>query len=298
MKAFITGISGFVGEYLAEYLLRQRLEVAGTRLPTEPISTYLQKNTDIFELDLLDEEHTKSVLEKVKPDYLFHLAAQSSVALSWKNPTLTFDVNVKGTIHLLEVIREMGLNTKVLLVGSSEQSKVSNPYAISKMTQEMLGKMYGRAYSMEIVMVRAYNHTGPKQKPTFVIPDFSKRIALMEKGKMEPILKVGNLDAVRDFSDVRDIVRAYYELMLKGKSGEVYEVGSGKGYSIKELLNRLLSLASVAIEVQQDPERMRPSDDPVAVCDNSKIYEDTGWRPEIDIQKTLQDVLEYWRQEV
>ena len=298
MKAFITGISGFVGEYLAEYLLRQGLEVAGTRLPTEPISTYLQKDTDIFELDLLDEEHTKSVLEKVKPDYLFHLAAQSSVALSWKNPTLTFDVNVKGTIHLLEAIREMGLNTKVLLVGSSEQSKVSNPYAISKMTQEMLGKMYGRAYSMEIVMVRAYNHTGPKQKPTFVIPDFSKRIALMEKGKMEPILKVGNLDAVRDFSDVRDIVRAYYELMLKGKSGEVYEVGSGKGYSIKELLNRLLSLASVAIEVQQDPERMRPSDDPVAVCDNSKIYEDTGWRPEIDIQKTLQDVLEYWRQEV
>lgn len=298
MKALITGISGFVGEYLAEYLLRQRFEVAGTRLPHEPISTYLQRNADIFELDLLDKEQTKSVLEEVKPDYLFHLAAQSSVALSWKNPTLTFDVNVKGAIHLLETIRELGLNTRVLLVGSSEQSKVSNPYAISKMAQEMLGKMYGKAYSMEIVMVRAYNHTGPRQKPTFVIPDFSKRIALMEKGKMEPILKVGNLDAVRDFSDVRDIVRAYYELMLKGKSGEIYEVGSGKGYSIKELLNRLLNLSSVSIEVQQDPERMRPSDDPASICDNSKIYEDTGWRPEIDIQKTLQDVLDYWRQEV
>lgn len=298
MKAFITGIAGFVGEYLAEYLLRQGLQVAGSRLPHEPIDTYLQENADIYEIDLLDYEQTKSVLEKVKPDYLFHLAAQSSVALSWKNPSLTFDVNVKGAIHLLEAIRELGLSIRILLVGSSEQAKFSNPYAISKMTQEMLGQMYGRAYSMEIVMVRAYNHTGPRQKPAFVIPDFSRRIALMEKGKMEPVLKVGNLDAVRDFSDVRDIVRAYYELMLKGKPGEVYEVGSGKGYSIKELLDRLLEMSSISIEVQQDPERMRPSDDPVSICDNSKIYQDTGWKPEIDIQKTLQDVLEYWRQEV
>jgi GDP-4-dehydro-6-deoxy-D-mannose reductase len=296
MKALITGISGFVGEYLAEYLISQGLEVSGTCLPQEPVSTYLQKNTKVYVLDLLDREQTKSVLEQVEPDYVFHLAAQSSVALSWKNPALTFDVNVKGAIHLLEGIRELALNPRILLIGSSEQARASNPYAISKMTQEMLGKMYAGAYSMEIVMVRAYNHTGPRQRPTFVIPDFSQRIALMEKGKMEPVLKVGNLDAVRDFSDVRDIVRAYYELVLKGKTGEVYNVGSGKGYSIKELLDRLLRLSTISIEVQPDPERMRPSDVPVSICDNSKIYEDTGWRPEIDIQKTLQDVLEYWRQ--
>jgi len=297
MKAFITGIAGFVGEYLAEHLLRQGIEVSGTRLPQEPASTYLQKNTDLYTLDLLDKDQTKSVLEKAKPDYIFHLAAQSSVALSWKNPTLTFDVNVKGTIHLLESIRELKLTPRILLVGSSEQARAANPYAVSKMTQEMLGKLYGSAYSMEIVMVRAYNHTGPRQKPEFVIPDFSRRIALMEKGKMEPVLKVGNLDAVRDFSDVRDIVRAYHELIIKGRAGEVYNVGSGKGYSIRELLDRLLSLSTISIEVQPDPERMRPAEIAISICDNSKIYQDTGWKPEIDIQKTLQDVLNYWRRE-
>ena len=313
MKVLITGICGFVGGYLYRYLAKAGHTVCGTRLEGERIPEFL-KDTEIHVLDLTHKEAVGDVLRASRPDAVCHLAAQSSVALSWKDPALTWQVNVIGTIHLLEGVRALGLHPRILLIGSSEEyGKVesyefppsefhplrpANPYAASKAGQEMLGKLYTEAYGMEIVMVRAFNHTGPGQTPAFVIPDFAKRIAMMEKGRMPKELLVGNLDAVRDFSDVRDIVRGYAMLLEQGKAGEAYNIGSGQGYAIKDLLDRLLAMTEEAITVSPDPERMRPSDVPVLVGDIGKIREQIGWEPEIPMDKTLRDVLAYWRQNV
>ena len=310
MKALITGVSGFVGGYLCEQLLQNDYEVFGTKLEQEAVPASLPR-IPIMDVNLLNKEDVKLVINEYKPDVIFHLAAQSSVGLSWKNPNLTFDVNVKGTIQLLDEIRESNKNCRLLLIGSSEEyGKVQpnetpineqqplrpgNPYAASKISQEFIAKVYADAYQLDIIMVRAFNHTGPRQLPTFVIPDFAKRIAMMERDNLEPVLKVGNLDAIRDFSDVRDIVRGYVSLMKLGKPGEVYNIGSGKGYAIQELLDKLLKQSNISIAIEPDPERLRPSDVPVLICDNSKIKSHIGWQPEISIDQTILDVLNYWR---
>lgn len=312
MKAFITGISGFVGEYLACALMEEGVEVWGSKLPGETVADYIATHAVIKDLDLRDGEEVERVLHEVAPDLVFHLAAQSSVGLSWQNPALTFEVNTTGGAHLLEAIRTLPYRARVLLVGSSEQyGKVDpedipigeghptdpqNPYAVSKVAQEMLGRLYADSYDMDIVMVRAFNHTGPRQTPTFVIPDFSRRIALMESGAMEPVLKVGNLDAIRDFSHVEDIVRGYILLAKEGHRGEVYNIGSGVGHRIGDMLERLLSMANIDIEVTRDEARMRPSDNPVLICNNTRIREHVGWEPQADMDDILIDVLNYWRQ--
>ncbi|RKD32268.1 GDP-mannose 4,6-dehydratase [Thermohalobacter berrensis] len=313
MKALITGINGFVGGYLSEYLLTCNMQVFGTYL-NKIDKNILGKNIKTFKLDITDKKETLEVLKKVRPDYIFHLAAQSSAAISWKKPQLTMDVNINGTINLLENIKELNLDSRILLIGSSEEYgfvksedipinedqelKPGNPYAVSKISQTMMGQVYSRAYDMDIVIVRAFNHIGPKQSPVFVASDFAKRIAEIEKGKFKPVLLVGNLEAERDFTDVRDIVKAYYLLALKGQKGEIYNVGSGKSYKIQYILDTLLSLSNVDIKIEKDPNRMRPSDVPIVQCDNTKITRLTGWEPEYSIEETLKDVLQYWRQTV
>ena len=311
MKILITGICGFVGGYLGRCLVRAGHVVCGTRLEGERVPDFL-KDTEIHVLDLTQKDAVGDVLRAAKPDAVCHLAAQSSVALSWRDPARTWEVNVIGLIHLLEGIRALGSNPRILLIGSSEEyGKVTpeeiplredqplrpgNPYAAGKAAQEMLGRLYAEAYGMDIVMVRAFNHTGPGQTPTFVIPDFAKRIAAMEKGQMPKELLVGNLEAVRDFSDVRDIVRGYAMLLERGRAGEVYNIGSGQGYSIRDLLQRLLAMTEETIVVSRDPERVRPLDVPVLIGDIQKITDHTGWKPEIPMETTLRDVLEDWRQ--
>lgn len=311
MRVLITGICGFVGGYLYRHLIQAGHIVCGTRLENEKVPDHL-RDTDIFVMDLTDKEAVEAVLRESKPDAICHLAAQSSVALSWKDPAMTYNVNVIGTINLLECLRTLEMNPRILLVGSSEEygkvtpdeipisedhsQRPGNPYAASKAGQEMLGRLYADAYGMEIIMVRAFNHTGPGQTPTFVIPDFAHRIAMMEKGLMPKELLVGNLEAVRDFSDVRDIVRGYGMLIEQGRAGEIYNIGSGHGYAIKDLLEKLLAMTDETITVTQDPNRMRPSDVPALIGDVSKIKEHIGWEPEIPIEKTLRDVLDYWRQ--
>lgn len=311
MKALITGINGFVGRYLAEYLLNQNMDVCGTYLfQDEKIE--LSNAIQLYKMDVSNEEEIAKVLKETKPDFIFHLAAQSSAAISWKNPQKTMEININGTINLLENIRKLALNCKILLIGSSEEYgfvrpedmpvrethalEPGNPYAVSKIAQSMIGQIYARAYGMDIIMVRAFNHIGPKQSPTFVVSDFAKRIAEIEKGQREPVLLVGNLEAERDFTDVRDIVRAYYELINKGRKGELYNIGSGNSFSIQYILDMLLSLSNKKIEVKQDPNRMRPSDVPVIQCDNTKLVKLTSWRPEYTIERTLTDVLNYWRE--
>ena len=308
MKALIIGAAGFVGKFLISHLLEEGWDVSATRLPSET----LDADVPIYELDILAPPDIDAILEKVGPDCIFHLAAQSSVEASWKQPALTADINIKGAVNLLEAVRKMQKPPRVLLIGSGEEYgyilpeelpiredtplRPGNVYAATKIAQGMLGQIYARAYGLEIVIVRAFNHAGPGQTDTFVLPEFCKQAAMIEAGLSPPVIKVGNLEVKRDFTDVRDIVRAYRLLAEKGESGSVYNVGSGKAVSIGELLEKILALSNTEIAIEQNPLRMRLSDTPVIEADISRIYEQTGWKPEIPMESTLADILDEWRE--
>ncbi len=309
MKAMIIGAAGFVGGYLSEHLLKCGYDVCVTKLEHE--KAYFDERISVFDLDILDEKSVFDLLIREEPDMIFHLAAQSSVKVSWERPGLTADINVRGTINVLEAAHRASHDVRILLVGSGEEYgylkpedipvkedtilRAGNIYAVTKACQGMLGEVYSRAYGMDIIMVRAFNHIGPKQAPQFVISDFCRQVSRIEKGLSEPVMYVGNLSAQRDFTDVRDIVRAYEMLMRKGKSGETYNVGSGKAVSIDSMLNKILSHSEVKIDVRTDPSKLRPSDVPVIAADISKITADTGWKPEISVDETIINILDYWR---
>lgn len=306
MKALITGINGFVGKYLAKLLLEKGYEIYGSVIEDNVV----MDDITLFKMDLLNKEEVLNTIKAIKPDHIYHLAGQSAVGLSWKAPVLTMNVNVNGTINLLDSIREENLDTKVLIIGSSDEYGVikpeecpinenhelnaSSPYAISKVTQENMARLYVKAYDMKIIMVRAFNHIGPMQSKNFVVSDFASRIADIEKGK-EKVLKVGNLEAYRDFTDVRDIVRGYNMLMEKGTIGEIYNIGSGNPFKVQDILDTLIELSTKDIKVEIDTEKLRPSDVPIIQCDNSKIQNHVGWEPIFDIKDTLKDTLDYWR---
>ena len=312
MKALILGGAGFVGGYLMEHISRDYgWSITVTKLENEIIN---QENVSILNLNILDKSAVVSLLNEVRPDYVFHLAAQSSVSLSWKNPSLTVDVNIKGSINVLDAVRELNYKPRVLLIGSGEEYghilpeetpikennavRPGNIYAATKACQNMIGKIYSDAYQMDIVMVRAFNHIGPKQAPLFVVADFCKQVAEIEKGLRESVIKVGNLSAKRDFTDVRDVVRAYTSLIEKGKTGETYNVGSGRAVSIDDILKTILSHSTTDIKVEVDKERLRPVDVPIIEADISKLRECTGWNRHIPLENTIKDTLEYWRNQV
>lgn len=312
MKTLIIGAGGFVGSYLIEELLSRGWEVCATKLPAETIPA--KGSYETADLDILREEDILRLLSEKKPDCIFHLAAQSSVALSWKKPALTVDINIKGSVDLLEAVRKAELSSKVIFIGSGEEygyaanrstavsedvaPEPANIYAVTKLTQNMIGSLYAKAYKMDIVSVRAFNHIGPGQAPQFVVSDFCKQAAEIEAGLREPVIRVGNLAAKRDFTDVRDIVRAYAEIALSGRSGETYNVGSGKAVSIQHILDKIIELSSAEIGVETDKERFRPADVPFIEADISKLKKDTGWSPVIDITHSLEDILDYWRNKV
>ena len=308
-RALIIGAAGFVGAYLIEELLRETdWDLHVTKIPRESIEN---KDVSVHDLDIMDPQQVENILNETKPDFIFHLAAQSSVALSWKNPNLTVDINIKGTINFLETIKNSALRPRILLIGSGEEYglveqdeipiKETNPlrpgnfYAITKATQNMIGKLYFQAYGLDILMVRAFNHIGPRQAELFVVSDFCKQVAQIEAGKQIPTINVGNLDAQRDFTDVRDVVRAYRLLINKGTSGELYNVGSGKALRISDILEKILSLSDKTIEVVQDPNKYRPIDIPIIVADITKIVRDVAWQPRIGLETTLVETLSYWR---
>lgn len=312
-KALITGITGFAGNYLSDYLLEQNnYEVSGTYLNDESLPNLDNKDDiKLYKVNLLDEDGTDKLVQYEKPDYLFHLAALPSAKKSFSDPKGTFVNNVSSQINLLEAIRKGGLNeTKILIVSSAEvyglvssedlpidentPFRPTSPYSVSKISQDFLGLQYFLSHKLNIVRVRPFNHVGPKQNPHFVVSAFAKRIAEIEKGK-EKIMQVGNLDSKRDFTDVRDMVKAYVSALEKGEAGDVYNLGSGKSHKISEILEILRNLSKSEIEVKEDPNLIRPSDDPELLCDFSKFAELTGWQPEIPIEKTLEDTLEYWR---
>ena len=312
MKALIIGAAGFVGSYLIHHLKNDlNWEVLATKMPQETIAI---DDIAIYDLDILDKESIQQLLSELRPDAILHLAAQSSVGVSWKNPDLTIDVNIKGSIHVLDSIRTLDYTPRVLLIGSGEEYghilptetpisedtvlRPGNIYAATKACQNMLGKIYADAYQMDIVSVRAFNHIGPNQTPIFVVADFCKQVAEIEAGLIPPVIHVGNLSAARDFSDVRDVVRAYGLLLQKGKSGETYNVGSGHAITIEEILRRILLQSKITIQVEIDEEKLRPVDVPIIEADISKLQACTGWKPEITLDQTITDVLTYWRNKV
>jgi GDP-4-dehydro-6-deoxy-D-mannose reductase len=302
MKALITGSNGFVGSYLRTELQNYGYEVIGADLQT--------KNEGDLAVDILNYVQIYEVINNHKPDIIFHLAGQASVAKSWQIPQKTVELNVNGTLNVLEAVKNSKYPVRILLVGSSDQygrirkeqcpineeteRKPLTPYAVSKCAQEDMGRIYSDAYHLDICMTRSFNHVGVRQALGFVIPDLVCGIAQIEVGLNE-VLTVGNLEAFRDFSDVRDIVRAYRLIAEKGMTGRIYNVGSGKTYQIRELLDILVKNAKKSIKVEIDPSRMRVLDTPVIECDYSLLHKDTGWQPEITIEDTLRQMLEHYR---
>lgn len=311
MKILITGAAGFVGKYCIRHF-RDELgwEVYATRLPYE----LMTEECFFKDMDLLDKKSVKEVLSWAEPDYILHLAAQSSVSISWKLTEKTIDINIKGTLNLLDSVKELGINPKIILVGSSEEYgylprgvnvvkedtplNPGNPYAVTKVAQGMLGKVYAKAYGLNIILTRAFNHIGPGQSETFVASDFCKQVALIEAGKILPEISVGNLNAMRDFTDVRDVVAAYGKILQTGKVGEIYNIGSGRAISINSLLVKIVSLSGVYVEVKVDEEKMRPLDMPIIEADISNLKRDTDWTIKYDLSQTLNEMIDWWRRKI
>lgn len=312
-KVLITGITGFAGNYLSDFLLKQnKFEVGGTYHNDKSLANLDNKDSlKLYKVDLLDSDATDKLIQYEKPEYLFHLAALTSAKRSFSDPKETFVNNVSGQINLLESIVKSGhTDTKILIVSSAEVYGLvkpedlpideqtpfnpTNPYSVSKLAQDFLGLQYFNSNNLNIVRVRPFNHVGPRQAPHFVVSSFANKIALIEKGKAS-VMTVGNLEAKRDFTDVRDMVRAYLLAIEKGNSGDVYNLGSGKSHKISEILEIMINMSKTEIKVEKDPSLIRPSDDPELLCDPSKFENLTGWRPEIPIEKTLEDTLEYFR---
>ncbi|MBE1447146.1 GDP-mannose 4,6-dehydratase [Paenibacillus sp. OAS669] len=312
MRVLVTGISGFVGSHMAEYLLANQIEVIGTIRQRSRLDHIKHlKDIRLVECELRDPFSVESLIHDVKPDLIFHLAAQSFVPTSWNSPMDTIHNNVASQVNIFEAVRRSNLDCKIQIACSSEEYghvephevpiKETNPlrplspYAVSKVTQEFLGYQYNKSYGLNVVLTRTFNHTGPRRGENFVTSNFSKQIADIEKGKKPPVLYVGNLQAKRDFTDVRDIVRAYWLAVNKGVPGETYNIASGKCYTIQEVLNKLLALSKVQIEIKEDESRLRPSDVEILLGDYTKFHQQTGWKPEIPFDQTLEDLLNYWR---
>jgi len=320
MKVLITGITGFAGSHLAEYLLAEHpeVEIYGTyrwrsRMDNiEHLTGEGGETVHLVECELRDASSVRSAIEASRPDLVFHLAAQSFVPSSWSQPNDTITSNLSGQTNLFEAIRSLGLDPVIQIACSSEQYgmvlpeetpiKETNPlrplspYAVSKVGQDFLGYQYFMSYGLKVVRTRGFNHTGPRRGDVFVTSNFARQVARIELGLAPPVIRVGNLDAVRDFTDVRDMVRAYWLAVTKARPGEVYNIATGCGMTIREMLDRLVALAKVEVKVETDPARLRPSDVEILIGDASKFRADTGWEPRVPFEKTLEDTLDFWRQ--
>lgn len=310
-SAFITGVTGFAGSFLAEHLIKQGVAIHGVVRSTEGRNIeHIKNHVTLHQVDLQDTYALTNLIDKLKPDTIYHLAALTSPAESFKKPLEVFTNNISLEISLLEAVKKTSPHTKVLITSSAEVYGAANPdelplnetaslrptspYAVSKIAQDYLALQYHLSHKLNIYRVRPFNHIGPRQTPSFVVAAFASQIAEIEKGKKDAVIKVGNLDARRDFTDVRDMVKAYSLILEKGIPGEVYNVGSGASYKIADILTMLLSYSEFDITVEKDTEKVRPSDIPDIICDNTKIN-NLGWTSEIALEQTLKDTLGYWR---
>jgi GDP-4-dehydro-6-deoxy-D-mannose reductase len=313
VKILITGVDGFVGGHLARHLLESsESTIYGTTfLPAEQHRALAEEGIRLRQADLTDATDALALLEELAPDHVYHLAAQSFVPRSFENPWETLQNNIQAQLNILHGTALLQLRSRILVVGSSEEYgpvrpdevplseeqplRPASPYSVSKVAQDMLGLQYFISHGVQAIRARPFNHIGPGQTERFVAPAFASQIAAIEQGDQEPVMYVGNLSAKRDFTDVRDMVRAYRLLMEKGQPGEVYNIGSGEAHSIQDLLDTLLSLTDVPIRVDTDPARVRPLDVPIVVCDARKIHEATGWATTFPFENTLRDILDDWR---
>ncbi|OPZ83373.1 MAG: GDP-6-deoxy-D-mannose reductase [Firmicutes bacterium ADurb.Bin419] len=305
-KVLIFGVSGFVGCYLAQEFISSGYEVYGSDINKNDA---LQDDVKFFRADLLNSGEVAELVAKIAPDMIVNLAAISSVGASWNMPQVTMSVNVIGALNILEAAKSCIPVPKVMFIGSSEEYEASldpidektplnanNPYGISKMAQERFAEIYRERYGMKIYCVRPFNHTGIGQKMSFVIPSFCKQVADIEKSGKSGVIKVGNLSAERDFSNVKDIVRAYRMIIESDDCTKIFNVGTGQAYSLSAILEYIISLSTQSITVEVDPDRVRPVDTPRICCDYSFIKSELGWEPKYSIFETVKEMFEYYVQ--
>lgn len=316
-KTLITGIAGFAGSYLAELLLERGYAVYGCLAPGEKKDNirHLLKDIELERFNILRPGKVGRFISAVSPELVFHLAAVSSVGQSFARERLTYDVNFTGTLNILEASLKLGNRLKKVVFTSSadvygkfmpankilketETVSPNSPYGISKAAAEYLARYYANHHNLPVVISRSFNHTGPRHSETFVVPSFCRQIAAVEKGLSKPIIKVGDLSAKRDLSDVRDIVYGYYLMAEKGQPGEIYQLCSGRTIAIKSVLDKLLRMTDVPIKVEVDKSRLRKSDIPVLRGDNTKAKKMLGWTGRYRLEDTLENALQYWRQKL
>lgn len=315
MRALITGITGFAGGHLAQTLLDRGDEVFGMARDAGQGLSHLSQEIKPAIIDMRDPVAVDSLIRETQPEAIYHLAGQAFVPLAWADPWMTLENNIRPQLNILEAMVKQKSQARLLIVASNEvygrvrpdelpvnedtPLRPNNPYGVSKVAQDILGLQYFLSHGVDVLRVRAFNHIGPRQSPVFVAASFAKQIAEIEAGLIiEPVLHVGNLEAKRDFTDVRDVMRAYALLVQHGTPGEAYNVGTGEAHSIQSLLDILLSYTTADIKVEPDPARMRPSDVPIIYADNSKLRTKTGWTPTCKFEDSLRQVLAYWREDV
>jgi GDP-4-dehydro-6-deoxy-D-mannose reductase len=313
MKVLVTGAAGFVGVHMARFLLEEAgaVEVHGVVRPGGPRKR-VPAAVELLDADLEDAAQVDGVFDRVRPDRVVHLAAQSSPLASWADPAGTLRTNTVALLNILEGLRRRRLSPRILVVGSAEEYgmvdardlplsedaplRPATPYAVSKVAQGYLALQYALAFRMGIVRTRTFHHTGPGRGASFAESAFARQIVDVELGRRPPVLDVGNLEAVRDFSDARDVVRAYWALLEKGGAGDVYNVCSGQGIRIRDVLDKLIRASGVKVEVCVDPERLRPADVPALVGNPGRLRGATGWKPRLSLDQSLSDLLQYWRE--
>lgn len=312
-KFLITGFSGFVSEHFLELLEKKKLScsVLGLDLhePEFKIDRFKHLKCRFQKADLLDKSSLQKALKDFKPDFVLHLASYSSVAFSWKNPVESFRNNTNIFLNLIETIHSLGIPCRVISVGSSEeygnvkksdlplkenhQLNPISPYAVARVSQEMLSKVYVESFGMDIILTRSFNHIGARQKEIFVIPSFAKQLLDLKGRKDKKVLYTGDTSIVRDFVDVRDVVEAYYLLFRKGKKGEIYNICSGTGKSLNQVISTLCSILEIQVQRKTDPSKVRPNDNRAIIGSNQKIRKHTGWKPKFDLERSLHDILNH-----
>jgi len=317
-KYLITGFSGFVAKHFLEFLEKQKIPafVLGIdiHLPEFNIDEFNFIQCSFEQADLLNKDQVDSIIYQFQPNYILHLASFSSVAFSWKAPVASFTNNTNIFLNLLEKVRVMNLNCRILSIGSSEEygnvkkedipldeEQVVNPispYAVARVSQEMLSKVYVDGYGMDIIMTRSFNHIGPGQKDIFVISSFAKQLLEIKKCNKAPEITTGDLSIIRDFLDVRDVVKAYYSLFRKGRRGEIYNVCSGNGSTIEQVIRKLSQILGIDVTSKVAPSLIRPNDNKIIIGNNKKIKTEIGWEPTYNLEQSLEDMLKYWNERI
>ena len=317
MRVLITGIAGFLGSHLAEYIVREKnTEVFGTVLPSESRENiaHLKGKLKLIECDITNEKQLKRTVKRSRPDLVFHFAGQSSVSHSWRIPKKTIEINTLGSLNILEAVKELSPNARVLLSSSREvygavkksqlpareslQLKPVNPYAVSKLAMEQLALNYYRKFGVKVIIFRSFNITGPGRPHEFVCSDWARQLAEIELGLKEPVIEIGNTNAVRDFVDVRDAVRAFWLGARKCKPSQAYNLCSGKGQRMSDVLKAIVSFSDAPIKVVKKPEKFVSIDVPIAIGSNAKLRKATGWKPSIPFKQSLEDLVGYWEEEL